>query len=66
MEIVGNVFVQSDGITVMIMKSKALRNIVLFKYNSGDYPRKIFHDLSGGLAWRTLKKNLAIRNHFYA
>ena len=37
------------------MKSKDLQNIVLSKYNSGDHPRKIFRDLNGGLAWRTVQ-----------
>ena len=38
------------------MKSKDLQNIVLSKYNSGDHPRKIFRDLNGGLAWRTVQR----------
>lgn len=38
------------------MKSKDLQNIVLSKYNSGDYPQKIFRDLNGGIALSTVQR----------
>ncbi|CAF3280012.1 unnamed protein product [Rotaria socialis] len=36
------------------MKSKDLRNVVLLKYENGDRPSKIFHDLAGAISLRTI------------
>ncbi|CAF4186207.1 unnamed protein product, partial [Rotaria sordida] len=36
------------------VKSKDLRNVVLCKHQSGDYPRKIFRDLNGALSLDTI------------
>ena len=38
------------------MKSKDLQNIVLSKYQNGDTPTKIYHDLNGGLGLTTIKR----------
>ena len=37
------------------MKSKNLQNVVLSKYQNGDTPTKIYHDLSGAIGLRTIK-----------
>ena len=37
------------------MTSKDLQNVVLSKYQNGDTPTKIYHDLSGALGLRTIK-----------
>ena len=38
------------------MKSKDLQNVVLSKYQNGDTPTKIYHDLSGAIGLRTIKR----------
>ncbi|CAF0883256.1 unnamed protein product [Rotaria sordida] len=38
------------------MKSKDLQNIVLSKYQNGDTPTKIYHDLNGDLGLTTIKR----------
>ena len=38
------------------MKSKNLQNIVLSKYQNGDTPTKIDHDLSSAIGLRTIKR----------
>ena len=37
------------------MKNKDLRNVVLSKYQNGDTPTKIHHDLSAAIGLRTIK-----------
>ena len=37
------------------MKSKDLQNVVLSKYQNGDTPTKIYHDLSGAIGLRTVE-----------
>ena len=38
------------------MKSKGLQNVGLSKYQNGDTPTKIYHDLSGAIGLRTIKR----------
>ena len=38
------------------MNSKELRNIVLSKYQNGDTPTDIPHDLNGGISLATIKR----------
>ena len=38
------------------MKSKDLQNVVLSKYQNGDTPTEIYHDLSGTIGLRTIKQ----------
>ena len=38
------------------MKSKGVQNVVLSKYQNGDTPTKIYHDLSGAIGLRTIKR----------
>ena len=38
------------------MTSKDLQNAVLSKYQNGDTPTKIYHELSGALGLRTIKR----------
>lgn len=38
------------------MKSKDLQKVVLSKYEDGDQPKKIFHDLNGVLGLRTIER----------
>ena len=38
------------------MKSKDLQNVALSKYQNGDTPTKIYHDLSGAIGLRTIKR----------
>ena len=38
------------------MKSKDLQNDVLSKYQNGEAPTKIYHDLSGAISLRTIKR----------
>ena len=38
------------------MKSKDLQHVVLSKYQNGDTPTKICHDLSGAIGLRTIKR----------
>ena len=38
------------------MKSKDLQNVVLSKYQNGDTSTKIYHDLSGAIGLRTIKR----------
>ena len=38
------------------MKSKDLQNVVLSKYKNGDTPTKIYHELSGAIGLRTIKR----------
>ena len=37
------------------MKSKDLQNVVLSKYQNGDTPTIVYHDLSGAIGLRTIK-----------
>ncbi|CAF1028571.1 unnamed protein product [Didymodactylos carnosus] len=37
-------------------KSKDLQNVVLYKHQSGDHPRKIFRDLNGALSLDTIQR----------
>ena len=38
------------------MKREALQNVVLSKYQNGDTPTKLYHDLSGAIGLRTVKR----------
>ncbi|CAF3760617.1 unnamed protein product [Rotaria socialis] len=38
------------------MKSKDLQKVVLSKYQKGDTPKQIYHDLNGGLGLRTIER----------
>ena len=38
------------------MKSTDLQNVVLSKYQNGDTPTKIYHDLSGAIGLRTIER----------
>ena len=38
------------------MKSKDLQNVVLSKYQNGDTPKKIYHDLRGPIGLRIIKQ----------
>jgi transposase len=38
------------------MKSKDLQKVVLSKYQKGDTPKKIYHDLNGGVGLRTIER----------
>lgn len=38
------------------MKSKDLQQVVLSKYQKGEYPKKIYHDLNGGVGLRTIER----------
>ena len=38
------------------MKSKNLQNVVLSRYQNGDTPTKIYHDLSDAIGLRTIKR----------
>ncbi|CAF1341402.1 unnamed protein product [Adineta ricciae] len=38
------------------MKSKDLQNVVLSKYQKGDTPTEIYHDLNGGVGLTTIKR----------
>ena len=38
------------------MKSKHLQKLVLSKYEAGQTPKKIFHDLNGAVSYPTVKR----------
>ena len=38
------------------MKSKDLQKVVLSKYQNGDNPTKIYHDLNDGIGLRTIER----------
>ena len=38
------------------MKSKDIQKLVLFKYEAGHTPKKIFEDLNGGASYPTVKR----------
>ena len=38
------------------MKSKDLQKVVLSKYQKGDTPKQIYHQLNGGLGLRTIER----------
>jgi transposase len=38
------------------MKSKDLQKVVLSKYQTGDTPTQIYHDLNGGVGLRTIER----------
>ena len=38
------------------MKSKDLQNLVLSRHQNGNTPTKIYHDLSGAIGLRTIKR----------